>query len=158
MRMRLTKRAIDAIKPGQKRFDVWDSELPNFGLRVQPDGSKSFFLRYRLRGLGRRSPKRFVTVGAYGVLTLDQARAEARSIFGDVARGQDPVTEHRKAEASAANTLEHIAEQYFAREGKKLRTADQRRAAFKRLISPTLGATTHRLHQTERHRRAARQN
>ena len=80
-----------------------------------------------------------MTIGPYGVLTLDQARAEARSIFGDVAKGQDPVTERRKTEASAANTLEHIAEQYFAREGKKLRTADQRRAAFNRLISPTLG-------------------
>ena len=31
MRMRLTKRAIDAIKPSQKRFDVWDSELPTSG-------------------------------------------------------------------------------------------------------------------------------
>jgi hypothetical protein len=113
MRMRLTKRGIDAIKPGNKRFDVWDTELPNFALRVQPDGSKSFFVRYRLRGLGRRSPKRFVTIGAYGVLTLDQARAQARSIFGDVAKGQDPVIgaarpKHRQptpSNTSRRNTL-----------------------------------------------------
>jgi integrase len=137
--MRLTKRGIGAIKPSQKRFDVWDSELPNFALRVQPDGSKSFFVRYRLRGLGRRSPKRFVTIGAYGVLTLDQARAQARSIFGDVAKGQDPVTERRKTEASATNTLEYVAEKYFAREGDKLRTGDQRRRLLERLVYPRLG-------------------
>ena len=38
MGTKLTKRAVDAAKPGQT---LWDGELPGFGLRVSPKGVKA---------------------------------------------------------------------------------------------------------------------
>lgn len=90
--MGLTKRAIDAAKyegDGSSQDVLYDEQLPGFGLRVYPSGTKSFVLRYRTKS-GRL---RFQTLGRYGVLTLKQARDEARSTLGDVAQGGDPAAE-----------------------------------------------------------------
>jgi len=73
-------------------------------------------------------------------LSLTEARKEAKAKLGDVAKGRDPLAERRRQEGEATNTLKAIVEEYFDREGKKLRSADYRRAAFERLIFPVLGA------------------
>ena len=138
-RAKLLKRTVDAAKPQATRYDLWDGALPGFALRVAPDGTKSFILRYRLRGQGRRSPKRFMSIGRYGAVTVDQARETAQSILGDVAKGLDPATAQRKARESAADTLQAICDEYLKRVGKTLRTVEQRRALLKRLVLPTLG-------------------
>src|SRR3569832_2377530 len=74
--MKLTKRAIDAMQyegDGTSRDVRWDDELRGFGVRVYPSGQKAFVLSYRAQGR-----KRLMTIGAYGVQTLDQARGGAR--------------------------------------------------------------------------------
>src|SRR5262249_11649361 len=47
-----------------------------------------------------------------------------------------------KAERAKANTLRAVAEAYFKREGARLRTIDQRKNTFERLIYPILGGGT----------------
>jgi len=43
---KLTKRTIDAAHPNPDRdVFVWDDELPAYGLRVKPSGSKAFILQ-----------------------------------------------------------------------------------------------------------------
>jgi Phage integrase central domain len=46
----------------------------------------------------------------------------------------------RKTAAHPENTFEKIAENYLARDGKELRTVEQRRAMLKRLVYPKLGS------------------
>ena len=84
-RVKITKRSIDAITPKATDAFFWDSELKGFGLRVSPRGKKTFVVQYRAGGRSRR-----LSLGAYGVLTPDQARDMARQSLVDVARGQDP--------------------------------------------------------------------
>jgi hypothetical protein len=48
--------------------------------------------------------------------------------------------DRRRQEGKATNTLKAIAEEYFKREGDKLRSAEWRKAAFERLIYSALGA------------------
>jgi hypothetical protein len=62
---KLTKRTIDAIRPGSTDVFAWDSELPGFGIRVKPSGAASFVIQYR----NRNGRSRRLTVGRYGVLT-----------------------------------------------------------------------------------------
>src|SRR5262245_27420590 len=79
MPSKLTKRFVEALKPAKKRIDVYDSELPGLVLRVTPDGVKCFSVLYRA-GVGRRAPKRRVTLGRFGTLTVEEARQLAREM------------------------------------------------------------------------------
>ncbi len=94
--IRLSQSSVKAAQPQERRYELWDSELSGFGLRVEPTGSKTFFVRYRAGG-GRRGPKRFVKVGRYGSVTVDEARKEAKRILGAAATGNDPATERKSA-------------------------------------------------------------
>ncbi len=89
-KLKITKRTVDQAAPEARRFVVWDTELPGFGLRVEPSGTKSFIIRYRAEGGGRNAPQRYMTIGKSGALTPDEARRKARETLGAVAVGEDP--------------------------------------------------------------------
>lgn len=101
--MKLTKSLIDKMTYGKtveedgsgKKIapqDIrWDDEIKGFGIRVFPSGGKKFVISYR--HLGR---KHIMQLGAYGVLTLDQARNMARKKLVDVIEQKDPLEDRMK--------------------------------------------------------------
>ena len=89
------KRQIDRFSyRGRKgsRDVRWDSLIIGLGLRIYPNGRKSFVLSYRCNGR-----KRLMSLGAYGVITLDEARNLARKALVDVADGHDPLDQRELA-------------------------------------------------------------
>jgi hypothetical protein len=44
---RLSKRTVDALRPGAKPYIVFDEDLTGFGLRVLPSGTKTWIVEYR---------------------------------------------------------------------------------------------------------------
>jgi integrase len=68
---------------------LWDGELRGFGVRVIPSGLRSFVLQYR-NGEGR---SRRMVIGRYGILTVEQARDQAKIRLGTIAGGADPAQE-----------------------------------------------------------------
>lgn len=86
--IKLTKRAVDAIRAVSKPTYIFDADLPGFFLRVMPTGARAWGLEYRA-GTGRGAPKKRVTISAFGKLTPDEARAAARRLAGEVAIGGD---------------------------------------------------------------------
>jgi len=135
--MKLTKRAIDAMQyegDGTSRDVRWDDELRGFGVRVYPSGQKAFVLSYRAQGR-----KRLMTIGSYGVQTLDQARGEARRHLVDVERANVDPLETRKRLA-AGETMADLCEAYLERHAKLVKRSwrdDERR--IKGRIIPKLG-------------------
>ena len=93
--MLLTKREVDSAEVRPERYHVWDTKLAGFGLRVEKSGTKSFVVRYRTNGGGRSAPRRFITVGRFGPLTVEEARRQARALLGAVAIGDDPAGERQ---------------------------------------------------------------
>ena len=89
----LTKRIIDTIAPTERRYELWDSQVSGFGLRVGISGVKTFVIRYRADGGGRNAPRRYVTVGRYGALTVEQARKKAQQLLAAATVGEDPASE-----------------------------------------------------------------
>ncbi|MAO55204.1 MAG: integrase [Rhodospirillaceae bacterium] len=105
---RLTKRDIDQTSAGDKEVVLWDSSLPGFGVRIKPSGVKSFVIQYR----NRHGRSRRVTLGRYGVMTLEEARTEARQQLSAVSRGSDPRQD--RDEGRSAMTVADLADRYMS--------------------------------------------
>jgi integrase len=139
-RVKLTKRAVDAAKLRAVRYELWDSELPGFGLRISPSGRKVFIVRYRPKG-GRRAPKRYLTIGLYGPITPDKARDRAIATLGAVADGKDPVA--ATIEDRSALTVAELAEQFLAEHvvpKKKPSTQAFYSLILNKFVAPKLGS------------------
>lgn len=136
--MALTKRQVDAASYAGdgSSWDVrYDGQLPGFGLRVYPSGTKSFILRYRTP----RGRVRTVTIGRYGPLTVDQARQRARRMLAEVYDGRDPA-EERKRKRAEGITVKEFAKRWLEEYAKSHRSSwreDQRRIHSR--ILPALG-------------------
>jgi integrase len=134
---RLTAKAIENIRPGDKRREISDHANGLF-LISQPSGHRSWAVRYRHDG---RSVK--LTLGAWPKITLADARKAAADAQHALARGENPAKAKAdakvKADAARANTLTSVCENYLKREGSKLRTLDQRVSILRRLVYPELG-------------------
>lgn len=85
---KLTKRALEAMKPPEKgrQAFLWDSELRGFGVRMLPSGLQTFVLNYR----NAANKERRINIGRFGVMTVEQARDQAMIKLGVIAAGADP--------------------------------------------------------------------
>jgi integrase len=138
MAAKLTKRTIDALSPRAKRYDLYDNELPGFALRVTPDGVKSFSVLYRA-GSGRSAPKRRITLGRFGPLTVENARVLARKALAEVAGGADPASE-RNARQSAPSVA-YVGVEYLAdvKARRKTTTAAEYVRLWNKHVVPSMG-------------------
>ena len=109
-RRKLTKLVVDAEPVTESERIVWDADLAGFGLRIRPGGSKTFVAQYRAGG-GRTGATRRYTIGRYGVLTVEEARLQARKILAAVLHGQDPSRDRqaKRREMTVAELVEQFA-------------------------------------------------
>lgn len=70
-------RSLPPPEKGQKAY--WDEKLPSFGVRVSQGGSKTFVVNRR---------NNLITLGRFGVLTLSEARTEARKLLAEFTLGK----------------------------------------------------------------------
>ena len=138
-RQKLTKRIVDASVHSARDQFIWDTDLPGFGVRVRPGGSKTFVAQYRAGG-GRTGQTRRYTIGRYGVMTVDEARHEARKVLLAVAQGQDPAgTRHAKRREM---TIADLIELYGKNGADHLRERNRRMTLARLLhhVVPLIGA------------------
>ena len=70
-------------QPAKKPFEIYDSRLQGFTLRVQPTGIRSYYARF---GRNRR-----FALGKVGALQPDEARDRCQKVLGNVAHGRHPL-------------------------------------------------------------------
>ena len=87
------KRIANLTTPGRYR----DKETRGLYLQVSPTRTKSWLLRYELRG-----QERFCGLGAYPTFSLKQARERAQEQRRKLADGIDPIEAKKAARAAAA--------------------------------------------------------
>jgi integrase len=110
---KLTKRVVDAAKPRDTRYEIWDAELKGFGIRIEASGTKTYIVRYRPKGTGAKGAKRFVKIGRHGHITPEQARESAKGMLGAVALGEDPARE--LSERKRGLTVEELTREFTER-------------------------------------------
>lgn len=96
---KLTEVTVQKLAPVEgKRLEVFDILTPGLALRITKAGKKSWSVLYRVAGRGEggnRGRLRRMTLGAYPLLDLREARERARAAIDLADRGDDPADKRR---------------------------------------------------------------
>ena len=133
-RVRLGKRAVEAMQPGSI---VWDAEVAGFGARRQRGAAVAYVLKTRTAS-GRQL---FLTIGRHGSpWTPDTARAEARRLLHTIAQGRDPAAE--RGAARQAPTVAVLAARFLndVEARRKQRTLRDYTRLYERHIRPAFAS------------------
>jgi integrase len=134
----LSREAVERGKP----VYAWDSALRGFGIKASPQGTLSYLVQKWVGGRGGVSKR--IVIGHHPAWDLKQARKEAGSIIGDVAKGIDIVD--RKAqlriaqrEALKATRLGDAVDLYLKRHRKDGQYWGEVEATLQRELVTTFG-------------------
>ncbi|GHE45971.1 integrase [Camelimonas fluminis] len=135
-KIKLTKTAVDAATAQERDYELRDTMVPGFLVKVTPTGRKTFMLAYVANNGQRRKP----AIGRYGELTVDQARNIAQDWLAEVRRGVDPSAE--RDAARKALTVKELFDRFitdYSEDRNKPSTVKSNRGYGKRYIIPILG-------------------
>jgi Arm DNA-binding domain len=117
----LTARYLDLLKQ-RNRYEVFDTIVPGFAIRVTPAGYKSFTPYYRHHCRLRR-----VGLGRYPDVLLADVRKAATQHRGRIYDGADPAEEKKAERATNGDTVGALFDLYKThREKAKSRTETRR--------------------------------
>ena len=94
-------KARNAGKERRTAYVVWDDKIDGFGIRVQPSGHATYFLKYRAAS-GRQ---RWLKIATVGTLTPEEARDLADQERRAAAKGNDPGAKKMKLKELAEKFL-----------------------------------------------------
>ena len=125
----LTDQMVEGLKPdNRKRYFHPDPELPMHGIRVAPDGQKSFYVIIR----DPWKKQRWVKLGSTAELKIEQAREKAREVIARIKQGK-PAFEPPPVRP---DTVEDVIRSWSAQHGSKLRTGGEIMRVLERHVIP----------------------
>jgi integrase len=139
---KITKRTVDAlIESGVPRL-IRDDALKGFGARLNGDGSVSYLIEFRPRGV-RNAPSRRLVLGRHGALTPTEARELAKQQLARVVAGEDPAAARaaRRKEMTIAELLRHTVATHWSIKARPS-TARNFAAMIERTLIPEFGSRT----------------
>jgi integrase len=110
--MKFTPRGIEALKPEAKRYVLWKENGDGLGIRVTPNGKKSFIYMYRFDGKAK-----MMTLGQYPKVSLADAGVAHSKAFEMLEHGKDPgqLKQDKKKSHNEAETINALIEEYLER-------------------------------------------
>ena len=104
MKMTITQNVINKAQPKSKPYEIRDTKLVGFIVRVQPTGKMTYYCEYR-RG-GR------VKIGPESAYSVKSARVLARNILADFHQGGEPAIKAKKTK-DITTYQDFLDEHYF---------------------------------------------
>ena len=101
--MRLTDASIRALKPQKTEYDRHADGRQGLVLRVRPNGSKSFRMRYSVNGT-----RAWWTLGEYPHITLKKAIDMHHQALREIAEGLDPKLEEKRRRDELAREAKRL--------------------------------------------------
>lgn len=135
-KLKLTKTAVDTAIVRDKDYELRDTIVPGFLLKVTPAGRKIFMVQYTTGSGQRRKP----AIGRFGEITVEQARSIAQDWLADVRKGGDPSAE--RSAARKAPTMAELCNQFisdYSETRNKPATIRTNRGYVRTHIVPALG-------------------
>jgi len=124
VKAKLTATLIKGLETQVDRYEVWDTDIPGFLLRVSSTGEKTYYLAYRQHGRKRR-----FRIGKHGSITPAQAREIAKVKSGEVAKGTDIQEERQeRRKETELRAKEHTLKTFFEGPYQEWREANRKRA------------------------------
>lgn len=110
MKAKILDKTVKALRPLDKPYELRDTELGGFLLRVQPSGVMVYYVEYRTED-GRRNRYR---LGAHPTMTVPKAREKAELKLAGIVMGGDPQAEKKEArkEREALTLREYLSDHY----------------------------------------------
>jgi hypothetical protein len=136
-KVKLTKTAVAAAVPHARDYELRDTVVPGFLLKVTPAGRRIFMIQYRTNSGHRRKP----SIGRFGELTVEQARKIAQDWLADVRKGTDPSAE--KAASRNVPTVKQLCDQFiedYSKARNKPYTVETNQLNINKHILPILGS------------------
>ena len=129
-RKRLTDRQVKALAPKPKRYSLPDPELNGLYVRVTPNGTKTFVAVTR----DPYGTQVWHTIGGTDLLTIHDAREEARAIIKRIKRG-DPA---KQAPPAQPDSFKSVAENWLRRhvDENELRTKPEIKRILDKYLFP----------------------
>ena len=100
----LNQSRVDRLKPLNSTYDIRDTDLKGFGIRISPSGKKSYFLQTQYEG-----QRRWTTISDADAMPEAEARSQARSLLAGIRKGQKCVPD-----LPAEMAFEAVADEVFA--------------------------------------------
>ncbi|MBA1145110.1 tyrosine-type recombinase/integrase [Mesorhizobium neociceri] len=135
-KIKLTKTVVDAATADREPYELRDTVIPGFLLKVTPTGRKVFMVAYVAANGQRRKP----AIGRFGEITVEQARTIAQDWLADVRKGNDPSAE--RSTTRKASTVKELFDRFiddYSESRNKPSTVKSNRGYGKLYIVPHLG-------------------
>ena len=114
IKVKLTQPMVRNMEPPESgRPIIYDTEVPSFGIRLTPNGARTFVVYQRIDG----QPAIF-KVGSFPQMNVDSARTEARKLVGQIAEGKNPQAVKR-AKRSEATLGKYWQDEYWPNHASK---------------------------------------
>ena len=82
--LQITQHCIDRLKPRRRTFDIRDTKLRGFGVRLLPSGTKRYFVQTQHDGI-----RFWRLIGDTDGMTVEEARSRATSILAAIRSSKD---------------------------------------------------------------------
>jgi len=135
--MAFTDAKVRAIKPGNVRSVVWEDGSTGLGVRISPQGRKTWIYMYRFSG-----KPRMMTLGVYPALSLVDARLKQAEARSTLEKGYDPGAEIVVANRAnrEALTVSNLVEEYLEKWARpRKRTAKEDERMLRKDVIPAWG-------------------
>jgi integrase len=140
VRRQITNATLKSLRPAPigTRVEVFDSIVPQFGIRSTDRGVHSYIVKARFGGSKNQARRAIARVGQ---IPLAEARAKAKEWTEAAALKRDPAEEARKAKAAldARKIFGELAEVFIARHIRKQRRAADSEREIRNWVLPKLG-------------------
>ena len=121
MKAEITRELLRDTKPGAKVFDIVDTKIKGFSVRVTPGGVMSYAIRYTDKN-GKQA--RYALRMSFPKTTVSDARAEASRLLGRIAAGESPAEEKKIKQVGKLTLLSFIDGDYGDHLRAKSKAAD----------------------------------